>query len=165
MLGRGGNSEEGAGGLSLPVMQQVSDSVSRELMGSYREVASSIASIINSGNADVVGGLSTRLVLMNIKTHDLRTARATSRDHDRRLQLADLFAFNGFWIDALLADAEQNWPAVIAASASAEALQRGRANLRDLFFPSYRAGAGLCRGALGPFPRSRGPDRENAERL
>jgi Tfp pilus assembly protein PilF len=151
VLGRGGNSEEGSGGLSLPTMRQVSASVSRELMGSYREVASSIAKIINTGNADVVGGLSTRLVRMNIKAHDLRTARATSRDHDRRLQLADLFAFNGFLLDADLADAEQNWPAVMAASASAEALQRGRANLRDLFFLRIAPMQAYAEARLGRF--------------
>jgi tetratricopeptide (TPR) repeat protein len=133
MLGRGGDQEEGGGGLSLSVMQEQAMSGSRELMGSYREVASSLASINNTVDAAAIGGLATRLVLVNIKAHDLKSARATPRDRDRRAQSADLFAFSGVRIEADLADAEQNWPAVITAAVSAESLQQGHAGLRDLY--------------------------------
>ncbi len=150
-LGRGGNSQEGGGGLSLPVMQAQAQNMSRQLMGSYREAASSMADILNTGDAAAIGSLATTLITLDIEAHDLKAARDTPRDRDRRTRGADLFAFNGSRLSVDMADAEQNWPAVMAAAASADALQKRQPGLHDLFLVRVVPKQAYAEARLGRF--------------
>ncbi len=165
MLSRGGDSETGGGGLTLPVMQEGAQNRLRDLTGAFREAASSTATTIGRGEGAAIGGLASSLIEMNIKAHDLKAARTISRDRDRPTESADLFAFNGLGVKAGLAAAEQNWPAVIADAVSAEALQKGRAGLHDLYLLRAVPMQATAEARLGRFAGGRGPDRDNAGRL
>jgi tetratricopeptide (TPR) repeat protein len=126
LLGHAGDREISTFGTSLPIEQEMTANGIREFMGAYGEAIASIANILRSGNDGARPNLSTRLTIDEIRAHDLKAARGTPRERDRRFQPADRFALGKTQIDMNLAAAEQNWPQVVAAAVSANLLSKNR---------------------------------------
>jgi tetratricopeptide (TPR) repeat protein len=149
-LSRGGDRETSIDYTNLPVEQEMVANDLRELMGAYGESVSSIANIFRSGNDGTRTNLATRLTLQEINAHDLQAARATPRERDRKFQSADRFAFGGIQINVNLAAAGQNWPAVLAAAATADPLRKERA-VQELYPVQVAPEQAYAEARLGRF--------------
>jgi tetratricopeptide (TPR) repeat protein len=149
-LGRGGDREVVVDDAGLPVQLEMTANQSRELMSAYGESAASIAGILRSGDDRRRPNLSTRLTLDEIDAHDLQAARATPRERDRIFQPAGQFAYGGIRIKVALAAAEQDWPAVVVAAASANPLLKER-SVQEPFLVAVAPLQAYAEARLGRF--------------
>jgi tetratricopeptide (TPR) repeat protein len=150
LLSRSGDRDISIDDTTLAVDQEITANDLRELMGAYDEAVASIANILRSGNGSTRTNLSTRLTLLEINAHDLKAARATPRERDRKFQSADQFALGGIQINVNLAAAEQNWPAALAAAVSADPLLKRHA-IRERYLVSVAPAQAYAEARLGRF--------------
>jgi tetratricopeptide (TPR) repeat protein len=151
MLGRADTREVGYGAISFPVLQEMAANQTHLLMGAYGEYIPSVANIIRSGTGGSFSGLANGLARAEIGVHDLKAARAVSLDHDRQFQSADSVAFNKIRLGMDLADADENWPAVVADAASLNPLLKGRTGFRDRYLLTVAPVQAYAEARLGRF--------------
>jgi tetratricopeptide (TPR) repeat protein len=150
LLSHGGDRDISIDDTTLAVDQEMTANDLRELTGAYGEEVASIANILRSGNGSTRTNLSTRLILQEINAHDLKAARVPTRDRDRKFQSADQFALGGIQINVNMAAAEQNWPAALAAAASAEPLLKRHA-IRERYLVTIASVQAYAEARLGRF--------------
>jgi len=146
-----GNAGREIGADRLLLVQEMAAIASRQETGAYNDAIPSLANIIHSGMTGSFGGLSTGLALMEISGHDLKAARAIALDPARERNSADVTELFRIQISARLAVAAQNWPAVLAAAASAGPLLKRHPAFRDDFSVSVAPFQGYAEARLGRF--------------
>jgi tetratricopeptide (TPR) repeat protein len=146
-----GNAGREIGVDRLLLVQEMAAIASRQETGAYNDAIPSLANIIHSGMTGSFGGLSTGLALMEISGHDLKAARAIALDPARERNSADVTELFRIQISARLAVAGQNWPAVLAAAASAGPLLKRHPAFRDDFSVSVAPFQGYAEARLGRF--------------
>jgi Tfp pilus assembly protein PilF len=130
-LSRADVREVGYGANSFPVLQEMAVNQTRPLMGAYGDYIQSVTNIMRAGTGGSFTGLANQLARSEIGVHDLKAARAASLDYDRQFQSADNVALNKIRLDMELADADENWPAVVADAASAGMLAKRHTGFRE----------------------------------
>jgi tetratricopeptide (TPR) repeat protein len=136
---------------SLPLVQEMAAVAIRQETGAYNDAILSLANIVRSGMIGSFGGLSGGLALMEISGHDLKAARAITLDPTRERATVDLTELHRIQISAQLAAAGQNWPAVLAAAASAGPLLKRHPAFRDEFSVAFPPLQAYAEARLGRF--------------
>jgi tetratricopeptide (TPR) repeat protein len=146
-----GNAGREIGADRLPLVQEMAAVALHQETGAYNDAILSLANIVRSGMTGSFGGLSGGLALAEISGHDLKAARAITLDPTRERAAVDLTELHRIQISAQLAAAGQNWPAVLAAAASAEPLLKRHPAFRDEFSVAFPPLEAYAEARLGRF--------------